>query len=101
MHQEEDFMPTYKIAHITGQGVNVVIFSVKGSFGVQTNEEQSSMIKIFQAKSKAAGFNGNVAVVWDGPDGKINFRAPLNQHAFFNKVTSEFIEANLNKSISW
>ena len=94
-------MPTYKIAHIKGQGVDVVIFSVNGSFGVHTEAEQNSLIKLFQTKAKAAGFSGNVAVVWDGPDGKIKFRAPLNQHAFFNNVTSEFIEANLNKSISW
>jgi len=94
-------MPTYKIAHIIGKGVDVVVFPVAGSFGLRSHEEQIALIKVFQAKSKAAGFNGNVVVVWDGEGGKVNFRAPPNQHEYFQNVTSAFIDAHLNKTISW
>jgi hypothetical protein len=68
---------------------------------VRTKEEQDSMIKIFQIKAAAAGLKGNVAVVWDGVGGKMNYRAPANQYEFFEKVTSDFIEKSLNKTISW
>ena len=99
--EKENFIPTYKIAHITGAGVDVVVFPVNGSFPLRPKEEQDSLIKTFQAKSKAAGFKGNVVVVWDAPDGKINFRAPLNQHEYFKNIGHDFINANLNKTISW
>ncbi|HTA76377.1 MAG TPA: hypothetical protein VK791_04405 [bacterium] len=95
------FIPTYKIVHFVAQGIDVVIFPVTGSFVYKTKEDQDATIRLFQAKSKAAGFKGNVAVVWDGEGGKMNFIAPPNQKAFFENVTSTFIEANLNKSISW
>jgi hypothetical protein len=94
-------VPTYKIAHITERNINVIIFPVNGSFGVRTPAEQDSMINIFRAKAKAAGLQGNVVVVWDGEGGKVNFKAPPNQYDFFQNVTSEFIDANLNKTISW
>ena len=94
-------MPTYKIAHLTGQGLNVIIFPVNNSFGLRTQQEQDTMIKLFQTKAKAAGLSGNVVPIWDGEGGKISYKAPLNQKAFFDNITHEIINSNLNKSISW
>jgi len=94
-------MPTYKIAHISSKHFDMVVFPVVGSFGSQTPDEQTGLIEIFQAKSKASGFKGNVVVVWDGEGEKVYFRAPPHQQEYFQNVTSAFIDAHLNKTISW
>ena len=94
-------MPTFKIAHINVQGVDLVIVLVDGSFGMKSQQEQDSIMTGLQAKSVSAGLRGNVVPVWDSGGGKINFRAPLNQHAFFKSITPQYIAANFNKELSW
>jgi len=94
-------MPTFQVAHINQQGVDLVIILVQSSFGTKSNHEQDLIMQELQAKSISAGLRGNVVPVWEAGGGRLGFRAPQNQHAFFQSITPSFINANINKSLNW
>lgn len=70
-------MPTYDIAHIKEQGVDLIIVPLNSSFNNKTTKEQNEFLKIFQARSDDAGLIGTVVFIWKVGN-NTNFIAPKN-----------------------
>ena len=94
-------MPTFKVAHIREQGVDVIIVPLESSFGSKTSNDQQQFVAAFQIQARLAGLAGNVVPVWDGDGGRMAFLAPHNQHAFFGSLTLQRVMASVTKEISW
>lgn len=78
-------MPTFEIAHINEQGVNVVVVFVDQSVAHKSPQEQNAIAATFQRCALSANLAGNVAMVWPG-----GFWAPKKQHAFFASAGGSF-----------
>ncbi len=52
-----------------------------------------------QAAAERAGFAGELAVVWEDPQGRTRFIAPPQQHPFFQLVNYGQLRAQVNGTI--
>ena len=93
-------MPRYDLAHIREQGVDLIIIPLNSSFGSRSQAEQQEILAELQLRANAAGLNGTVVPVWDS-FGRMAFIAPTNWHAFFKSINLQFVNANINRYISW
>jgi hypothetical protein len=93
-------MPTYQVAHINEQGVDLIIIPLDSSFGNQTQAHRSAEIAEFQSRARMAGLRGIVVPVWlDGQEMK--FIAPPGLWPFFQGVQYQEILHWLNTEIVW
>jgi hypothetical protein len=96
-------MPSYKIAHILEQGVNLIIVPMDSVFGNLPRHEQNAEIGRIQmaARRIRPPLLGEVIPVWDNPSGGIAFLAPPKYFAFFENISMEWVWANVNRELSW
>jgi hypothetical protein len=94
-------MPTFKVAHLREQGVDLIIVPVDPSFAGQSREQQDGAIRDLQMSATLAGLKGDLVPVWDGGDGRMGFVAPVPYHPYFRSITLAFVQANLNREIYW
>ena len=52
-----------------------------------------------QAAAAREGFTGELAVVWEDPQGRTRFIAPVEQHPFFQVVNYGQLRAQVNGTI--
>lgn len=52
-----------------------------------------------QAAATRAGFAGELAIVWEDPQGRTRFIAPAQQHPFFQVVNYGQLQAQINGTI--
>lgn len=93
-------MPTYDVAHIREQGVDLIIVPLKASFGRKSRSEQAEIQSYLQQCATSAGLAGTIVPVWEGSSGRMAFIAPTNWHAFFKSINMNFVAANINRKLT-
>jgi hypothetical protein len=94
-------MPTFEVAHIREQGVDLIIVPLAREFGWKSADQQDSIVSTLQARASVAGLAGHVVPVWDAGSSRMAFRAPRNWHRFFRSISLRFVHLNLNRRLSW
>ena len=94
-------MPTYRVAHIKEQGIDLIIVPLSSDFGHKDSQQQNEIIEALQAHATGAGLAGTVVPVWDAGSRRMGFVAPSNWHSFFGSLTLARVFASINKQISW
>jgi len=94
-------MPTYEVAHIKEQGVDLIIIPLDSSFGRMTERDQNGALMELQARATAAGLAGTAVPVWDAGFGHMGFKAPQSWRSLFQNLTLASVRAKINKQISW
>jgi hypothetical protein len=93
-------MPTYDIAHIREQGVDLIIIPLQASFGSKSRSAQNEVQSYLQECATSAGLAGTVVPVWDASGGRMGFLAPPNWHSFFRSINLTFVSANINRKLT-
>jgi hypothetical protein len=57
-------MPTYNVAHIREQGIELIIIPVATSFGDKTSRDQQMITADLQSHATRSGLTGTVVPVW-------------------------------------
>ncbi|MER9392204.1 MULTISPECIES: hypothetical protein [unclassified Mesorhizobium] len=94
-------MTTLKIAHIREQGQDMIIAPLDSSFDHKTSSQQQAAIAEIQLAAGGAGLKGTVVPVWIASAGKMKFIAPDPWHPFFQGINMKWVQANLNKTLTW
>jgi len=94
-------MPRFKVAHVKEQGVDLIIVLLGGNFGSKSAPAQEAIANELQMRANSAGLAGTVVPVWKAGIQRMGFRAPMNWHPFFRKLTLRQVFQNLNKELSW
>lgn len=93
-------MPSFKVAHLREQGIDLIVVPVDSTFGSQTTDAQNETINLMQAAAESAGLAGRVVPVWR-VGGGMAFVAPPNWHAYFRQMTYDDVLLNINREIYW
>ena len=93
-------MPSFDVAHIREQGVNLVIIPLNASFGSRGTSDQQEMLAELQLRSEAAGLAGTVVPIWESC-GRMAFLAPPNWHPFFRSISLSYVARNINRQLYW
>jgi hypothetical protein len=93
-------MPSIKVAQLNEQGQEMVIVIMDPGFAGATPTQQEATIGQLQAKAKACGLKGTVAMVWDA-GGKMDYLVPQPWRDFFSSISLDDVRALLNAEISW
>jgi len=94
-------MPSYKIAHVKEQGIDLIIIPLESRFGNQSSADQNQECAAFQMRANSAGLAGTVVLVWPAGGGRMGFIAPPKWHRFFQSIDLARVMASLNKTLSW
>ena len=93
-------MPTFDVAHIREQGVDLIIIPLKPAFGQKPLAEQRSLTADLQAAATSADLAGTVVPVWDAGAGRMGFLAPPKWRAFLSSIDLTFVAANINRKLT-
>lgn len=93
-------MPQLKLAHIREQGQDMIIFPLDRSFGNKSDYEQSAALEELEMRANSAGLAGRAVAFWQ-QGGRTMFRGPNPWHGFLKSVSMSWVQANLNRQISW
>ena len=93
-------MPSFKVAHVKEQGVNLIIVPLDSSFGHKMSSDQHTIINEIETAAHSAGLTGTVVPVWLN-SGRAQFIAPRNWHSFFQGLSWNQVIDSLNKTLSW
>lgn len=93
-------MPTLKIAHVREQGQDMIVVPLDSSFGSKSSSDQEDAVAEIQSAAASAGLAGTVVAVWTS-GGRMHFIAPPRWHPFFRSIDMRWVQANLNRSLSW
>jgi hypothetical protein len=94
-------MPSYDVAHVREQGVDLIVVPLDRTFGNKTPQEQDRFRGELQVRSKAAGLAGTIVPVWDAGGGRMAFIAQPNWFPFFQSINLLWVAANINRKIFW
>jgi hypothetical protein len=94
-------MPSFDVAHIREQGIDLIIIPLDQSFGSQSIRDQHHAIQELQVRAQSAGLAGTVVPVWDAGFGRMAFIAPESWHPFFESVSLQWVFANINRKLYW
>jgi hypothetical protein len=94
-------MPTFQLAHIREQGVDLIIIPLDHDFEWKTDQEKNAIIAELQTRATGAGLAGRVVPIWDSGGGRMSFIAPRNWHPFFQSISIGQIYGSLNRTLSW
>ena len=94
-------MPSFDVAYIRQQGVDLIIVPVNRTFGSKMQKEQYAAVDELQSHATAAGLAGTVVPVWDDGGGRMRFLAPRNWHPFLRSLSWALIARNVNRKLSW
>lgn len=93
-------MPRLKAAHINQQGQNMIIFPLDHTFGHKTDIDQSRALIELEQRAHSAGLAGRAVAVWQN-GGRTMSRGPQAWHGFLQSISMSWVQANVNKQISW
>jgi hypothetical protein len=94
-------MPSYKVAHVKEQGVDLIIIPLERRFGSLGNSAQNTQKQELQMRANSAGLAGTVVPVWDAGSNRMGFLAPNGFHPFFSGLSLYQVQKSINKEISW
>ena len=80
-------MPSFNIAHIHEQGVDIIIAPLESSFGYKTSTEQHKIQQELQRRASSAGLAGILVPVWEDSSGHLISLAPHNWGGFLRALT--------------
>ena len=92
-------MPTFKIAHLREQGVDLIIVPMERSFGNRSKSDQHAIIAQLQADAISAKLAGIITAVWDCGRGEMGFIAPQSWHLYFQSISLSWVDARLNRAL--
>ncbi len=92
-------MNVYRVAHLNHQGHNVALIELTQSFHYSTAEEKQSALGYLQNAVSSAGMAGEVALTWQGPDGRLQFFAFEKWVRFCESIDLNFVRYNVNKEL--
>ena len=95
-----DAMPTFPVAHLQHGGQDVIIVPVDRSFAKRSPNEQARIQEAFQKSAHSANIPGVVVPVWEGPSGKMAFRAPPLWHEFLKSIDMVYVATAINRNLS-
>jgi hypothetical protein len=93
-------VPSYEIAHIREQGVDMIIVPLESSFGLQSDQAQRGFIAELTRRARGARLAGGVVPVWE-EGSSFAFIAPPNWHGFFRSIDMFYVGCAVNKTLSW
>ncbi len=94
-------MPTFEVAHIKEQGVDLIIIPLDSNFRFKTPHQQNEVVGELQTRATSAGLAGTVVPVWDSGGGRMAFLAPRPWHPFFRSLTWPVVTASINRKLYW
>ena len=94
-------MPTFEVAHIKEQGVDLIIIPLDDNFRFKTPQQQHGVVSELQARATSAGLAGTVVPVWDSGGGRLAFLAPRPWHPFFRSLNWSTVAASINRKLYW
>jgi hypothetical protein len=68
-------------------------------FDSRTPRERSEAYAAFQAAAARQGFTGDLALIWEDPQGRTRFIAPAPQHPFYQVVSYRQLRAQVNGTL--
>lgn len=80
-------MPSFEVAHVREQGVDLIIIPMNRSFGSRSSATQNEIAAELQMRATSAGLRGTVVPVWDHGGGRMGFLAPRNFAPFFREAS--------------
>ena len=84
-------MPTYDFAHITEQGLDLIIVPLHANFQFKTTDEQNGALAELQKAAGEAGWHGTVVSIWDSGGGHMGYIAPSHCHDFLRGINLGFV----------
>lgn len=93
-------MPSFKIAHVNHQGLNLILVPLGPSFGRKTPEEQKATADELQVRASAAGLAGAVVPVWDAGGGHMGFLAPRKCHPLLRQLSLRRVYQMVNRELA-
>ena len=94
-------MPTFQLAHIREQGIDLIIVPLNHDFEWKTDDERDAIIAELQMRTTSAGLAGQVVPIWDSGGGRTSFIAPQNWHPFFRSISLSYVYRCLNRTLTW
>jgi hypothetical protein len=94
-------MPSFDVAHIRRQGIDLILILVNRNFASKMQREQHAAIAELQSRTTAAGLAGRVIPVWDAGGGRMQFLAHRDFHPFLRSLSLAFVARNINRKLSW
>jgi hypothetical protein len=82
---------TIPVAHLNIRGAALLV--------AFPDADQTKDYSALQAAAARAGFAGELALVWEDPQGRTRFLAPPHQHPFFQVVNYSQLRAQVNGTI--
>ena len=93
-------MPSFEVAHINREGVDLIITPVNESFGRATHSEQIETVEALESAAHEAGPKGTVVPVWQVGN-RMGLIVPNPWHPFLSSLTFDDIFESVNREISW
>jgi hypothetical protein len=90
---------TIPVAHLNIRGAAIVVAFLDTAFDSRTPRERGETYAALQAAAVREGLRGEVAAVWEDPQGRTQFIAPPQQHPFFQVVHYRQLRAQVNGTI--
>jgi hypothetical protein len=95
-----DGMPTFQVACLRHDGMDVIIVPVDRSYGQRSPTEQARIQDAFQRSAAAVNLAGVVVPVWEAANGTLGFRAPSPLHDFLKGIDMVYVATALNRNLS-
>jgi len=95
-----DRMPTFQVACLQHDGLDMIIVPVDRSFGKRSATEQARIQEAFQRSAAAENLTGVVVPVWEGANGQMDFRAPATLRDFLKSIDMVYVATALNRNLS-
>ena len=90
---------TIPLAYLNIRGATVVVVFFESEFDSRTPHERSATYTAIQAAASLQGFKGEVAVLWEDPQGRTRFLAPPQQRPFFEVMNYGQLRAQVNGTL--
>lgn len=92
-------MNTYRVAHLHHQGHNIALIELEQSFHYSAEQEKQTTLGYLQRAASGAGLAGEVALVWEGPDGRAQYFTYNKWLRFCESIDLTFVRFNVNKEL--
>jgi hypothetical protein len=94
-------MPRFRVAHVTVQGVDLIIVPMDASFAELSSIGRAEALKELQTQATKAELRGAVVPVWDSGQRRMAFVAPDALHPVLRALTLARVLELLNRELSW
>lgn len=93
-------MPSFRLAHLREQGQDMRIFPLNSQIHQKSDSEQTDLLDELELRANNAGLAGSAVLCWQH-GGSFYFVGPRAWHPFLKSINLSFVQANVNREISW